>query len=61
MAKSPTFRAPYPSTTWYTTMPRKRSARTAEIENLVEKAIEAFKSGNAKTIHAAVKHVGLKS
>ena len=47
--------------TWYTVVPQKRSAETVEIENLIERVIGAFKSGNAEAIHAAVKHVGLKS
>jgi hypothetical protein len=42
-----------------TTMPRKRSAHTAEIESKVEKAIEALKSKKAKSPYAAAKLFGL--
>ncbi|KAI9865072.1 MAG: hypothetical protein M1813_002390 [Trichoglossum hirsutum] len=38
-----------------TTMPRKRSAHTVEIESKVEKAIEALKSKKAKSPYAAAK------
>ncbi|KAI9759060.1 MAG: hypothetical protein M1840_003612 [Geoglossum simile] len=40
-------------------MPRKRSARTAEIKSKVEKAIDAFKSGKVKSPYAAAKLFGL--
>ena len=40
-------------------MPRKRSARTEEIESRVEKAIEALKSKKVKSSYAAAKLFGL--
>jgi hypothetical protein len=40
-------------------MPRKRSARTAEIESKVNKAIEALKTKEVKSPYAAAKLVGL--
>ena len=40
-------------------MPRKRSARTAEIESKVEKAIDALKTKKVKSSYAAAKLVGL--
>jgi hypothetical protein len=48
-----------PSKAFNATMPRKRSARTAEIESKVEKAIEALKSNKAKSPYAAAKLFGL--
>src|SRR5204863_2388084 len=48
-----------PSRAQNTTMPRKRSAHILEIEAQIDKAVEALKSGEAKSPYAAAKLYGL--